>query len=322
MREAAFMKQNMKRWQELEKALNEGAKSPDTKSDIFIQLTDDLAFAQTQYPNSETVRYLNHLASKIHQQIYKNKKEDRKRFITFWTRELPVLLATMQKPIFYSIVFTLIATAIGIISTLGDKTFVRLILGDGYVNMTLDNIKEGKPLGVYASSDSLEMFFFITYNNIEVSFYAFAMGLLLSAGTVYILFRNGLMIGAFFTLFYQHHLLFDSFMVVMLHGTLELSAIMIAGGAGLRMGNSIIFPGTYSRLESFKKGAKDGLKVVMGLIPLFITAGFIESFVTRYATMPLVLKVLIVGSSLFFIIFYFFVYPLRFRKYVPENRTA
>jgi uncharacterized membrane protein len=72
-------------------------------------------------------------------------------------------------------------------------------------------------------------------------------------------------------------------------------------------------------MDSFKKGAKDGLKVVMGLMPLFIVAGFIESFVTRYSTMPLAVKFLIIGLSLLFIIFYFFIYPLRFKHYVPKN---
>lgn len=319
MREAAFVKQNMKRWKEYERLLKESVPEPEKKSEIFIQLTDDLAFAQTQYPASETVRYLNHLSSQIHQQIYKNRKEERIRFITFWTRELPVLFATMRRPLLYSFIITLIAFAIGIISTLGDHTFVRLILGDGYVNMTLENIKKGDPMGVYGSFDPVTMFFAITFNNIRVAFVAFAAGIIFSFGTVYILFQNGVMLGAFLTLFYQHNLLLNSVLVVMLHGTLEISAIIIAGGAGLRMGNSILFPGTFSRLDSFKMGAKDGLKVVMGLIPIFIVAGFIESFVTRYSAMPVLLKATIIGASLIFIIFYFFVYPLRFQRHGPKN---
>jgi uncharacterized membrane protein SpoIIM required for sporulation len=319
MREAAFVKQNMKRWKEYEWLLKEGILAPDKKSQIFIQLTDDLAFAQTQYPSSETARYLNHLSSQIHQQIYKNRKEERSRFITFWTRELPILLAGMRRPLLYSFIITLIAFAIGIISTLGDHTFVRLILGDGYVNMTLENIKKGDPMGVYGSFDPVTMFFAITFNNIRVAFVAFGAGIIFSVGTVYILFQNGVMLGAFLTLFYQHNLLLSSVLVVMLHGTLEISAIIIAGGAGLRMGNSILFPGTFSRLESFKTGAKDGLKVVMGLIPIFIVAGFIESFVTRYNAMPVLLKAMIIGTSLIFIIFYFFVYPSRFNSDGSKN---
>jgi uncharacterized membrane protein SpoIIM required for sporulation len=187
------------------------------------------------------------------------------------------------------------------------------------VNMTLENIKKGDPMGVYGSFDPLTMFLGITFNNIRVAFVTFAAGVAFSAGTVYILFENGVMLGAFLTLFYQHNLLMDSVLVVMLHGTLEISAIIIAGGAGLRMGNSFLFPGAYSRLESFRMGARDGLKVVMGLIPVFMVAGFIESFISRNSGMPLFLKILIIGSSLFFIIFYFFVYPLRFQRHVSKN---
>ncbi len=320
MRESAFVKQNIERWQTYEQMLSgRAAMSAEKKSEIFIELTDDLSFAKTQYPKSEIAQYLNSLAAKIHQQIYKNKKEERQRFVTFWTHELPILFLTLRKPFFYSFSITAIATFIGVLSTLGDDSFSRLIMGDAYINMTMENIKKGDPTGVYASGDQLNMFFAITFNNIRVSFTAFAAGLLASVGTAYLLFRNGIMLGSFFTLFYQQKLLASSVMVVMLHGTLEISAIIIAGGAGLRMGNSILFPGTFSRMDSFKMGAKDGLKVVMGLMPIFIIAGFIESFVTRYSTMPVGVKLLIIGLSFSFIIFYFFVYPLRFKNYDSKN---
>ncbi|MFM9839870.1 MAG: stage II sporulation protein M [Cyclobacteriaceae bacterium] len=321
MREAAFIKQNNARWQEFEKLLAAGALTPEKKADVFIQLTDDLSFSRTQYPQSETTQYLNQLTSKIHQHIYTTKKEEQSRFITFWTREMPMLFASLQKPMLYSFLITMIATTIGAVSTISDDTFVRLILGDGYVNMTLQNIKDGNPTGVYANADQVNMFFAITFNNIKVSFIAFAAGIILSFGTGYILFSNGIMLGTFFSLFYQHNLLFDSIFVVMLHGTLEISAIILAGGAGLRMGNSILFPSTYSRMDSFKMGAKDGLKVVMGLMPIFIVAGFIESFVTRYANMPILIKGTIILASLIFILFYFLIYPLRYRtkKNVSKN---
>jgi uncharacterized membrane protein SpoIIM required for sporulation len=319
MREAAFTKQNIQRWQSYEQLLAGGSLTPEKKSEMFIQLTDDLSFARTQYPKSEITQYLNNLASKIHQQIYKNKKEEKKRLITFWAIELPQLFSTLRRPLLYSFVITLIATAIGVLSTLGDDSFSRLIMGDAYINMTMENIKHGNPTGVYASGSQLDMFFAITFNNIRVSFTAFAAGIICSIGTGYLLFQNGIMLGSFFTLFYQQKLLFDSVLVVMLHGTLEISAIIIAGGAGLRMGNSILFPGTYSRMDSFKMGAKDGLKVVVGLMPIFIVAGFIESFVTRYSTMPLLIKLFIISTSLLFILYYFIFYPLRFKTYVPKN---
>lgn len=315
MREAAFIKQNMPRWKEYEKLLQQQQKlDPDKKAEIFIQLTDDLSFSRTQYPQSESTRYLNTLASKIHLVIYKNKSEDRSRFITFWTREIPTLLHSMYRYILYAFLIFGVSILIGILSVNSDDTFARLILGDGYVNMTLENIKSGNPLGVYANEDQLNMFFAITFNNIRVSFYAFAAGLILSVGTGLLLFYNGIMVGTFFTFLAKHGQLENALGIVMLHGTIELTAIVVAGAAGFRMGHSILFPKTYSRMDSFKQGAKDGLKVVMALIPFFIIAGFIESFITRYGNMPLIFKLLIIALSVALIVFYFFIYPNKFRK--------
>ena len=320
MREAAFVKQNLEQWQEFEKLLeNEKAVGPDRLAEIFIQVTDDLSFSRTQYPKSDTTQYLNNLASKIHLEIYKNKKEDKKRFIAFWKYELPFLFKNAHRQLFYAFSIFTVAILIGVTSVANDENFIRLILGDGYVNMTLENIEKGNPLAVYGKTNEADMFFAITFNNIRVSFTAFAAGLLLSIGTGFILFQNGLMVGAFFTFLGQKGLLADSLLIVMLHGTLELSAIVIAGAAGFVMGNSILFPGTYSRLESFKIGAKKGLKIIMGLMPIFIVAGFIESFVTRYTFMPWPIKLVIVVISAIFIIYYFIVYPIKLHR---DERNA
>jgi uncharacterized membrane protein SpoIIM required for sporulation len=97
----------------------------------------------------------------------------------------------------------------------------------------------------------------------------------------------------------------------MLHGTLELSAIVIAGAAGFIMGNSILFPGTYSRLASFLKGTVDGLKILLALVPVFILAGFIEGFFTRFTSMPWILSALIIVGSAVYIIYYYVIYPIR-----------
>ena len=268
MREAAFIKQNRPRWEAFEKIVREpNTAPPDQLAELFIQITDDLSFARTQYPTSRTTRYLNGLASKVHLEIYKNKKEEANRFVTFWKNELPVILYDARRPMLYSFIIFILAVAIGAVSAAYDDTFVRLILGDGYVNMTLENIKSSNPTGVYASRDEATMFFLIAWNNVLVSFQTFIYGIFMSLGTGYALFSNGVMMGAFTTFFYRENQLAQAFPVIMLHGTIELSSIIIAGAAGFLMGNSIIFPGTYSRIESFKIGALKGMKIVMGLVP-------------------------------------------------------
>ncbi len=208
----------------------------------------------------------------------------------------------------------IVASAIGCISALNDSSFVRLILGDAYVNETLNNIAKGEPTAIYKSGSEIGTFLGITINNIRVAFLAFAFGVITSIGTAYILFSNGVMLGAFITFFYTKGVFFEANRQIWLHGTIEISVIIIAGCAGLIMGNSILFPKTFSRRVSFMKGAKDGLKVVVSTIPFFIIAGFIEGFITRYATMPDWLAFMIIGGSLCLIIYYYIIYPILLNR--------
>lgn len=310
MREAAFIKQNKEKWVAFEKALN--AKSninADRLATLYIQLTNDLSYAQTYYAESKTLLYLNSLASQAHQKIYVNKKEEGNKLWRFFKVEFPLFFASQQQVIFYSFLIFITAVFVGALSTYHDDSFTRLILGDSYVNMTLQNIREGNPTGVYQDKGALGMFLAITINNIRVGMLCFAAGLLTSIGAGYILFSNGVMVGTFFAMFALENVGIESWSVIMLHGTIELSVIVICGGAGMIMGNSILFPKTYSRKTSFIMGAKKGIKVVVSTIPLFIVAGFIEGFVTRYAFMPSFIKYTIVILSLALIVGYYIIYP-------------
>ena len=315
MREALFVKNNINKWKEFENLLNKNKLvRPDRLADLFIALTDDLSYARTHYPRSQNTQYLNMLAAQVHQSIYRNKKEKSSRFITFWKYELPLVCYEARFQLLYAFIIFGLAMALGALSAANDNTFTRLIMGDSYVNMTLENIERGDPMGVYKHMGQLEMFVTITLNNIKVSLNAFAFGLLFSVGSGFILFYNGIMLGAFQYFFYQKGLLVTSFLSIWIHGTIEISAIIIAGGAGMVMGNSILFPGTYPRLESFKMGAKKGLKIVIGLIPLFVMAGFLESFVTRLTEWHWMVKGGIILTSAFFILFYFVIYPAQIHK--------
>lgn len=316
MKEAAFVQQNKKRWEEFEAITKDPKEAPpDRLAELFIQVTDDLSFARTQYSESRTTRYLNTLAGRVHLEIYKNKREDTNRFITFWTKEVPQVVYESRRVMLYALIIFLVAGLIGAVSTKYDDTFVRLILGDGYVNMTLENIRNGNPTSVYSTQDEVTMFFMITWNNVIVSFRVFVFGVFASIGTAIMLFYNGVMVGTFMMFFAQEQQLGHALPVIMLHGTIELSSIVIAAAAGFRMGNSLLFPGTYSRLVSFKKGAISGLKIVMGLVPFFVLAGFIESFITRYAFMPTAIKALIIILSALLMVYYFVIYPFRLKQH-------
>jgi len=316
MKEALFVKQNTEKWQHYDQMQQS---NPDEIANQFIEITNDLAYAKTFYPNSKTTAYLNGLASKLHQSVYKNKKEKTNRFIHFWKTELPLLFLKHRKQIYYAFIFFIISCAIGAISAKYDDTFVRLIMGDGYVNMTNENIAKGDPFGVYKQSNGFLMFTQIGLNNIFVALYTFVMGILFSFGSIVSLFRNGIMLGSFQYFFFSKGLGLQSVLVIWIHGTLEISAIVLAGAAGLVLGNSLLFPKTYTRMQSVIMGAKDGLKMVLGLVPIFIIAAFLESFVTRHTEMPLLLSALILILSAAFIIWYVFIYPKKIAEKTPHQ---
>ena len=153
------------------------------------------------------------------------------------------------------------------------------------------------------------MFFQIVSNNLYVTVQTYLYGIVFSIGSIYALFKNGVMLGAFEYFFFSQGLGIKSILVIWIHGTLEISSIIIAGAAGMVMGNSLLFPKTYTRMASLKKGATHGMKMAMGLVPLFLIAAFFESFVTRHTEMPMWLSCTILASSLLFIIWYVIIYP-------------
>jgi len=126
---------------------------------------------------------------------------------------------------------------------------------------------------------------------------------------LYILFQNGIMLGSFHFMFFKKGLGMASILVVWIHGTIEISSIVIAGAAGIILGKGFLFPGTYTRKESLIRAAKDAAKIAIGLIPFFLMAAFLESYITRFTSMPIIVSVFILFSSAALIIWYFIIYP-------------
>ncbi len=315
MREVTFVQKNSAKWSRFEELLQGKDKdNPDEIPSLYTDIIDDLSYARTFYPASQTLAYLNQLSGKAHQEIYKNKREKKGRIITFWKTELPEIMHQSRKQLLYAFLIFMAAALVGAFSEATDSSFVRLILSDSYVNMTLNNIENGDPMAVYKGQGEVLSFLSITINNIRVAFNAFVFGIFFSLGTVLILVKNGIMLGSFQYFFYEHGVLVESLLSVWLHGTIEISVIIIAGCAGIIMGNSILFPGTYSRLYAFQQGAKKGLKIVIGTVPLFIIAGFIEGFITRHSTVSVAFDLFLIFASLTLVIWYFIIYPAKLNK--------
>ena len=308
MREGQFIQQNIEKWKIYQ---YEPTTDPDEMADRFTELVNDLGYAKTFYPHSKVTLYLNKLASGIYLGIYKNKKEESSRIVRFWKTELPLLIRKYHRELLYSFLIFLFFALVAAFSAANDQQFVRGVLGNNYVEMTEQNIAKGDPFGVYKNQDSLSMFLGIAVHNVQVSFLIFVAGILAGLGSIWLLFSNGVMLGAFQYYFFSKGLGWKSVLVIWIHGTLEISSIIIAGAAGIVLGKSLIFTGTYKRLPSLKRGARDGIKMMIGLVPIFVIAAFLEGFVTRYAKMPIWLSLFILITSTVFIVWYFIIYPIR-----------
>lgn len=321
MREAMFIKKNVEKWTRYQQ---EKPANPDETAERFTTLIDDLSYAKTYYPRSKATRWINGLAAGIYHDIYRNKKEKFSRIFDFWKYELPLTFQKYHRIfLFTTLVFSLFV-AIGVWASANNPEFVRSVLGDGYVSMTENNIAKGDPFGVYKDENPFSMFVRIAFNNIRVAFFTFICGFTLGIFTMKILWSNGIMLGSFQYLFFSHGLGMQSILVIWVHGTIEISSIIIAGAAGFILANGILFPGTYSRLESFKRGTKDAAKVLVSLVPFFIAASFLESYVTHLmgrtydteanAGLPVWASVLILSGSLILIVWYFVIWPIRLKK--------
>ncbi|MFO0496239.1 MAG: stage II sporulation protein M [Flavobacteriia bacterium] len=319
MKETKFIEQNQKKWERFEKLYASKSEDPEELSDLYMDITNDLGYAQTFYKRRTVKVYLNQLAQKVFSGVHKQKGEPLKNLLQVWQISLPLEIYRSRKNLLFALIAFLGYAILGAVTTSVNPDFPRIVLGDGYVEMTLENITKGNPLAVYESDDQTAMFIMITTNNLKVAFLTFFAGFFFTIGTHLLLFSNGVMLGSFQSYFYTKGLLLTSFLGIWIHGAFEISSIVLAGGAGITVGSGLLFPGSYSRLQALQLSAKRGLKIMLSLVPFIIAAGFLESFVTHnYDVLPDWSKWLVIAFSFGMILFVYVIYPIMVARKYPH----
>jgi len=313
--ESQFIEQNQKQWKELEVLLDRQIRDADRLHTLFVKVSSDLSFARTFYPNRSVRLYLNNLTQRVLDSMRTTEEKfSFKKIQYFFTHILPYEIYRSRKAFLVSLSVFVVAVLIGIVSSAYNPEFPSIILGQDYIDITNENINKGDPMAIYKDEDKTSMFLGITTNNIRVAFLAFVLGLLGSIGTIIVLLSNGIMVGAFQYFFYSKGLFLTSFLTIWIHGTIEISAIIIAGAAGIILGNGILFPDTYKRSTALQTSAMRALRILLGTVPLFLIAGLLESFVTRQTEYPTFVKAGIIIFSLFLILFMFVIYPWYYNR--------
>ena len=261
MREAEFVRLNTKKWERYEASGQAIASlNPDHIAEIYLDVSTDLAFAQTHFAESPVTDYLERIARRFHQHVYGQRPNRWGEVVRTLRYDIPMAFYYSRRELLISLVVFLIATLVGVLTQQMEPDFARQILGNNYVEMTLENIARGDPMAVYKDKDALGMFWGIFFNNALIDVRTFLFGLLALPGALLIILYNGVMFGCFETFLMQHGAVTEALFVVNLHGSLEIPTIVLTGGASLALGTGWLFPGRRSRIEAFRHSAAPHLR--------------------------------------------------------------
>ena len=275
---------------------------------LYRQVANDLSVVRQDGTARSTAHMLNQLLGRTHNIIYSSRKRSLLAIFTFLRKDYPRHFRRLLPYTLTAIALFASGLLLGAILTATRHGFMESFLGPYMVEtirhhqMWTHSIVGTKP----QESSRLMT------NNLTVTFIAFAAGITAGLGTVWLLFFNGLLIGVIATACQQAHMSRDLWSFVCPHGSLELPAIFIAGGAGLRLASGMLFPGLYSRRDSIALAGRDAVRLVAGVIPMLVIAGTIEGFFSPSGA-PAMLK-FGVGAALFALL-------LRWLFLSPQSRT-
>ena len=155
MKETSFIKQNKEKWEKFEKLYESKSHDPEELSDLYMDITEDLSYAQTFYKRRTVRVYLNGLAQRVYTGVHKQKSDSLGKLWTVWTKSLPLEIYRSRKNLLFALITFLVYVGIGVFNTHIESSFLSSVVGEGYVQSTLNNIANGNPLAVYQQEDQL-----------------------------------------------------------------------------------------------------------------------------------------------------------------------
>ena len=302
-----FISERKEQWQRLEsikKKLRPGTFQRVTRQELwdlgrlYFAAVSDLSVLKSSElardPDNEIIDYLNNQVAGVHGIIYRTPRLTLAGLRDFAISGFPQTFRATWIHTAIAAAVLIVAGITGLFLGLNEPAFIELLVPDSIIakvekgNVWFNDLYTLAP--TYSS--------ILMTHNISVTFLIFASGITFGVGTLYLLAMNGLNIGTIAALCINHNLALEFWSFVLPHGSLELSAIFIAGGAGLIIGHALIDPGPYKRSETLALRSRQAVKLLAGCVPLLVIAGFIEAFVSP-SPLPATLKIII--SAILFI---------------------
>ena len=283
----SFIDLHRPEWRRLEAAVARGGRGLASRSGqeiddtirSYLRTSAHLSQARGQFSDPSLERYLNGLVLRAHAAIYGTRPRTLRGAVRFFgTRYREAIRRTAP--------FIAVAAAL-LVAVVVAATVWVLLSREARVGLLPPQAREAIRRATGARAESVlpnaGLSSFILLNNVQVAFLAFATGIALGVGTIYFVVQNALLLGILAGAFQAAGKAWPFWSLILPHGLLELTAICIAAGAGLRMGWSIVDPGNRPRSTALAEEARDAVLVVIGVIPAFAVAALIEGYLTGNA---------------------------------------
>lgn len=266
---------------------------------LFNQISYQFSYASTHYPKSSILTQLNNLLGKAHTYIYAVRKSSGKDILHYYYHTFPRKLNALSRYFWISFFVFMFGVFLSLGLTLWNPDFALYFVDSRWIDTADVNRDPALRQFDYALDSAA-----IMTNNIRVSFNAFVLGITFGLGTIYILYKNGVLLGAITALTYLYNDPVMFWSLILPHGFIELTETFIAGTAGLMIGKALLIPGPYSRKYALIASAKEAAFLLPGMVTMLIIAGIIEGFFTPLPLSP-ILKLIFAAVTLLLLILYF-----------------
>jgi uncharacterized membrane protein SpoIIM required for sporulation len=272
---------------------------------LYRQVAADLSVLRQDATARTYAEHVNHLLARAHHIIYSGRKTSLATLFRFLRDEYPAVFQQQLRFVIASLLVSVAWGALGAVITSARPEFMRHFVGPKMIatmerhEMWTESIVTVAPMATSA----------IMTNNLTVSFVTFASGIAFGLGTFFYLYVNGMMLGVIGAACHQYGMSLALWSFVAPHGSLELPSILIAGGAGFRLGHGMVFPGSLRWKDSVARGGIEATRLISGVIPMLVIAGTLEGFFSP-SHAPIWLK-FTVGGLLFTLLLLWLFRPVK-----------
>ena len=274
---------------------------------LYRGALSSLSVAREMSLDLELVTYLEALCARAYFFIYGVRTSPGRRIMAFFREDWPAAAQSLWRETLVAVLLLAIGTLVGYLLVVGDPGWYHSFMPEGLADgRDFSASRETLRDGLYGKGQQGFLALFATFlftNNAQVAITCFAFGFAFGVPTVLLLLLHGGMLGAFFALYVSHGLGWQLGGWLIIHGTTEIFAIILAGAAGLRIGWSVVFPGDASRLDAASRAGKTAATLMVGVLLMLVAAGLLEGFGRQLIKQDLVRYAIGGGMLIFWLAF-------------------